>query len=49
MHHLERETLSRRLHENNTTPKSFRGLRLIVKSRWMLGKAFLVAWSRRTA
>ncbi|MDQ4490978.1 glycosyltransferase [Sinomonas sp. ASV486] len=49
MHHLERETLSRRLHESNTTPKSFRGLRPIVRSRWMLGKAFVVALGRRSA
>ena len=49
MVHLERETLSRRLHANNTTPKTFRGFGAIFRSRWMLAKAFLVALRRRTA
>ncbi len=47
MAHLERETLSRRLHANNTTPKTFRGLKAIAKSRWMLARAFFEALRRR--
>ncbi|MFC8410545.1 glycosyltransferase family 2 protein [Arthrobacter sp. NPDC057259] len=47
MVHLEIETLSRRLHANNTTPKTFRGIPTILKSRWMLSKAFVEAVKRR--
>lgn len=47
MAHLELETLSRRLHANNTTPKTFRGIPTILKSRWMLSKAFVEAVKRR--
>lgn len=47
MAHVELETLSRRLHENNTTPKTFRGIPTILKSRWMLCKAFVEAVKRR--
>lgn len=46
MTHLELETLSRRLHAHNTTPKTFRGLRTILKARWMLTKAFIEALHR---
>lgn len=46
MAHLELETLSRRLHANNTTPKTFRGIPTILKSRWMLSKAFVEAVKR---
>ncbi|KRE84314.1 hypothetical protein ASG86_07430 [Arthrobacter sp. Soil764] len=49
MAHLERETLSRRLHANNTTPKTFRGIPTILKSRWMLSKAFVEAVRRSKA
>lgn len=47
MTHLERETLSRRLHAHNTTPKTFRGLSTILKARCMLTKAFIEALHRR--
>jgi glycosyltransferase involved in cell wall biosynthesis len=47
MTHLELETLSRRLHAHNTTPKTFRGLSTILKARWMLTKAFIEALHRR--
>lgn len=49
MAHIERETLSRRLHANNTTPKTFRGIPTILKSRWMLSKAFVEALRRSKA
>ena len=44
--HLEEETLIRRLHSDNNTPKSWRGLGVILHARWMLLRAFLEASSR---
>jgi glycosyltransferase involved in cell wall biosynthesis len=46
MRHLEENTLSRRLHDTNTTPKKVRSPLLILRSRIMLARAFVVA-SRR--
>lgn len=46
MVHLEQDTLVRRLHENNTTPKKWRSLRLILKARFMLVRAFFEAGRR---
>ncbi|WP_246657710.1 glycosyltransferase [Arthrobacter yangruifuii] len=46
MAHLEANTLNRRLHENNATPKKARSLRLILRSRIMLARAFAVALTR---
>ncbi|MDN3903996.1 glycosyltransferase [Arthrobacter sp. YD2] len=46
MAHLEVNTLNRRLHENNTTPKKARSLVLILRARLMLARAFLVALAR---
>lgn len=46
MAHLEANTLNRRLHENNTTPKKARSLVLILRARIMLARAFLVALAR---
>lgn len=46
MAHLEQDTLVRRLHENNTTPKQWRSLRLILKARFMLVRAFFEARGR---
>lgn len=46
MTHIESNTLNRRLHENNTTPKKARSLRLILRARIMLARAFLVAVAR---
>ncbi|MHA7191146.1 glycosyltransferase [Arthrobacter sp. MDT2-16] len=46
MRHLEQDTLSRRLHETNTTPKRVRAPLLIVRSRMMLARAFVVAVRR---
>lgn len=43
IHHLEEDTLTRRLHETNTTPKKARSPLLIVRSRIMLARAFVVA------
>ncbi len=48
MRHLEQDTLSRRLHESNTTPKKSRSALLILRSRIMLARAFVVA-ARRIA
>jgi glycosyltransferase involved in cell wall biosynthesis len=47
--HVESETLSRRLHETNTTPKSFRGWNKVARSRWMLTRALAEAVVRRHA
>ena len=47
MVHLDQETLIRRLHENNTTPKKPRSLLVILRARLMLLRAFVVA-ARRT-
>ncbi|MDM7989804.1 glycosyltransferase [Arthrobacter sp. zg-Y877] len=46
MAHLEANTLDRRLHDNNTTPKKARSLLLILRSRIMLVRAFAVALTR---
>ena len=46
MAHLDVDTLNRRLHENNTTPKKARSLKLILRSRIMLARAFFVALAR---
>ncbi|UWX96295.1 glycosyltransferase [Arthrobacter zhaoxinii] len=46
MAHLEADTLNRRLHDNNTTPKKARSLLLILRSRIMLARAFVVALMR---
>jgi len=48
MRHLEQDTLSRRLHDSNTTPKKARSPLLIVRSRIMLARAFVVAARRIT-
>ena len=44
--HLESNTLNRRLHESNATPKKARSLLLILRSRIMLARAFAVAVAR---
>jgi glycosyltransferase involved in cell wall biosynthesis len=44
--HLEQDTLVRRLHDSNTTPKERRSLATIVRSRIMLARAFGVAVRR---
>ncbi|MFJ7750583.1 glycosyltransferase [Arthrobacter sp. NPDC097144] len=46
MVHLEQNTLNRRLHENNTTPKKARSLSQILRARIMLARAFFVALKR---
>lgn len=46
MVHLEQDTLNRRLHDNNTTPKKARSLWLILRARLMLARAFAVALKR---
>lgn len=46
MRHIEQDTLSRRLHDTNTTPKKARSPFLIVRSRLMLARAFFVAARR---
>ncbi|WP_104117272.1 glycosyltransferase [Arthrobacter sp. B1805] len=46
MQHLEQDTLSRRLHDTNTTPKKVRSPLLILRARIMLARAFLVAVQR---
>ncbi|MCC3276974.1 glycosyltransferase [Arthrobacter sp. zg-Y20] len=46
MHHVEEDTLRRRLHEANTSPKQWRSLRRILAARLMLLRAFLVAVRR---
>lgn len=45
--HLSDDTLIRRLHESNTTPKTNRPLWVILRARWMLLRAFVVALSRK--
>lgn len=45
--HLDSETLVRRLHDTNTTPKEFRPLRVILRSRIMLGAMLFKALKRR--
>ncbi|MDQ6733872.1 MAG: glycosyltransferase [Nitrospirota bacterium] len=46
MVHLDQDTLVRRLHDNNTTPKKARSLPVILRARIMLVRAFLVAVRR---
>lgn len=46
MAHLEPNTLNRRLHDNNTTPKTARSLGRILRARFMLARAFVVALAR---
>lgn len=46
MVHLDEDTLNRRLHDNNTTPKKARSLGLILRARIMLARAFFVALVR---
>lgn len=47
MAHVEPATVARRLHEQNTTPKSRRPISVIVRARIMLLRAFGVALSRK--
>ncbi|GGH97686.1 glycosyltransferase [Arthrobacter liuii] len=47
MAHVEPATVARRLHEQNTTPKSRRPISVIVRARIMLLRAFSVALSRK--
>jgi glycosyltransferase involved in cell wall biosynthesis len=47
MAHVESATVARRLHEQNTTPKSRRPISVIVRARVMLLRAFMVALSRK--
>lgn len=47
MAHVEPATVARRLHEQNTTPKSRRPIFVIVRARIMLLRAFGVALSRK--
>lgn len=49
MRHLEEDTLQRRLHDANTSPKQWRSLRVILRARLMLLRAFLVAAGRTRA
>lgn len=45
--HLETDTLVRRLHERNTTPKTLRPIGHILRARVMLGAMYLEALRRR--
>ena len=45
--HLETETLKRRLHESNSTPRSMRSVRMIARARWMTARAIVDAFRRR--
>lgn len=47
MAHVEEATVARRLHDQNTTPKSRRPLAVIVRARIMLLRAFYVAVARK--
>lgn len=47
MVHVEEATVARRLHDQNTTPKSRRPLAVIVRARIMLLRAFYVAVARK--
>ncbi|TLM85653.1 glycosyltransferase [Pseudarthrobacter sp. NamE2] len=47
MAHVETATVARRLHDQNTTPKSRRPLTVIFRARIMLLRAFLVALARK--
>ena len=46
MTHLERPSVQRRLHDANQTPLHWRSLATIVRSRWMLARAVVVAVQR---
>lgn len=47
MIHIEAATVARRLHEQNTTPKTMRSLKTIFRARAMLLRAFSVAVVRK--
>jgi len=47
MAHVESATVARRLHDQNTTPKSRRPVSVIIRARIMLLRAFFVALSRK--
>lgn len=47
MVHVATPTVARRLHDDNTTPKTRRPVQVIVRSRIMLIRAFFVALSRK--
>lgn len=48
MAHVGTATVARRLHEQNTTPKSRRPISKIIRSRIMLFRAFFVALNRKS-
>jgi glycosyltransferase involved in cell wall biosynthesis len=47
MIHVEAPTVARRLHDQNTTPKSRRAVAVILRARVMLSRAFAVAVARK--
>ncbi|GAC1501716.1 MAG: glycosyltransferase family 2 protein [Pseudarthrobacter sp.] len=47
MAHVAAPTVARRLHDENTTPKSRRPVKVILRARIMLIRAFFVAMSRK--
>ncbi|MDJ0456352.1 glycosyltransferase [Arthrobacter sp. NQ7] len=49
MIHVAAPTVSRRLHDDNTTPKSRRPVGVILRARVMLLRAFFIALGRRLA
>ncbi|CEA08637.1 UDP-Glc:alpha-D-GlcNAc-diphosphoundecaprenol beta-1,3-glucosyltransferase WfgD [Arthrobacter saudimassiliensis] len=49
MKHLEQDTLLRRLHGDNATPRTMRSPSAILRARLMLARAFVVALRRRPA
>jgi glycosyltransferase involved in cell wall biosynthesis len=49
VHHLNRSSLSRRIHENNLTPPSRRSLVKIMYSKWVLFQAYCFWLSKYTA
>lgn len=48
MAHVESATVARRLHEQNTTPKTRRPISTIIRARIMLLRAFFVALNRKS-
>ena len=46
MTHLEHPSVTRRLHDANQTPLHWRSLRVILRARWMLARALVVAVRR---
>ena len=46
MTHLEPPSVTRRLHDANQTPLHWRSLRVILRARWMLARALVVAVRR---